>query len=82
MKRRAVLGVALVTLTGGIGGYLLGVNGASSDHLPTPPVNISIIYDQHGEAIDVDLTDSNGEYVPAGSIAESWPDDNADTETD
>lgn len=79
MKRRAVLGVALVTLTGGIGGYLLGVSVPDRD-APTPPVNISVIYDQHGEAIDVDLTDSNGEYVPAGSIAESWPDENTDAE--
>lgn len=76
-----VLGVALVALTGGMGGYLLGAANIQMDNdAPTPPVNISIIYDQYGEAVDVDLTDSNGEYVPAGSIAESWPDDNTDAE--
>lgn len=44
----------------------------------TEQVNVSIIYDQHGEAVDVDLTDQNGEWIPTGSIAESWPDDNED----
>lgn len=82
MKRRAVLGVALVALTGGIGGYLLGANATSSTHSPTPPVNVSIEFDDVGGVSLVELTDADGHPVEVGSIAESYSDGNADAETD
>lgn len=43
-------------------------------------VNVSITYGESGEVVHVDLTDSEGNDVPTGSIAESWPDDNTDAE--
>ena len=78
MKRR-VLGVVLVSLTAGTGGYLLGaVNTTPAG--PAAPVNISVTYDDVHEISGVELTDSNGHDVEVGSIAESWPDDNTDTD--
>ena len=83
MRRRAVLGVALVALTGGIGGYLLGANHSNSnDDAPTPPVNVSIEFDDVGGVSLVELTDADGQPVEVGSIAESYSDDeNTDAET-
>lgn len=43
-------------------------------------VNVSITYGPDGEADSVELTDSDGNDVPVGSVAETWADDNADTE--
>ena len=81
MNRR-VLGVVLVSLTAGTGGYLLGANASSSSYsdAPTPPVHVSVTYDDVNEIAGVELTDSNGHDVEVGSIAESWPDDNTDTD--
>lgn len=75
MKRRAVLGVVLVALTGGIGGYLLGADSRNSDHLPTPPVHVSIEFDDVGGVSLVELTDADGQPVEMGSLAESYSDD-------
>ena len=72
----------ILTGSATLAGALLGValTAGFVDDVPEQ-VNVSIVYDQHGEAVDVDLTDQNGEYIPAGSIAESWPaDDNTDAE--
>lgn len=72
-------GVALVL--GGMGlGYVSAQPAAAPDSPAPGQVHIAVIYDQNGEIADVDLTDSEGQYVPAGSIAESWPDDNTDEE--
>ena len=78
MKRR-VLGVVLVSLTAGTGGYFLGAVNAPPA-APAAPVNISVTYDDVHEISGVELTDSNGHDVEVGSIAESWPDDNTDTD--
>lgn len=61
--------------------YALGAASTGPAETPEParPVSVSIIYDQYGEASDVDLTDANGEWIPTGSIAESFP-DNTDEE--
>lgn len=76
MKRRAVLGVALVTLTGGIGGYLLGAANINIDNVaPTPPVHVSIEFDDVGGVSLVELTDADGQPVEMGSLAESYSDD-------
>lgn len=87
MKRRAVLGVVLVTLTGGMGGYLLGANMQMHNVAPTPPVHVlpvhvSIEFDDVGGVTTVELTDADGNPVEVGSIAESYSDGNADAETD
>lgn len=68
------LPVAGALIASAAAGFLFGAAATAEAPEPARPVNVSIIYDQYGEAVDVDLTDSNGEYVPAGSIAESWPD--------
>ena len=58
--------------------YMLGAASTADTPQPVQPVSVSIIYDQYGEASDVDLTDGNGHWIPTGSIAESWPDDTDD----
>lgn len=68
---------------GTVAGGLLGmaVPPALGPAVDSPEqVSVSIVYDQYGEAVDVDLTDQDGEWIPTGSIAESWPDDNTDAE--
>lgn len=76
MKRRAVLGVALVTLTGGMGGYLLGANGKffHSDSPASDVVHVHVEI-RGGEVESVSLTDPDGLDMPVGSISESYSDD-------
>lgn len=82
MNRRPVLTVALVSLAAGTAGFALGAVNAGPARTPAPavPVNIAVTYDDLNEISGVELTDANGEDVPVGSIAESWPDDNTDAE--
>lgn len=37
------------------------------------PVDVSIVYEESGEARTVSLTDSEGLDIPTGSVAEEWP---------
>lgn len=76
MKRRMVLGVALVTLTGGMGGYLLGAN-AESPHSDSPASDVVHVHVEirGGEVESVSLTDPDGLDMPVGSISESYSDD-------
>lgn len=76
MKRRMVLGVALVTLTGGMGGYLLGATGEfrQSDSPASDVVHVHVEI-RGGEVEFVSLTDPDGLDMPVGSISESYSDD-------
>lgn len=70
-KAMTALGALALTLGGASAGYLAAQPATVTPDSPTPgQVHISVIYDRHGEISDVDLTDSEGNYVPAGSIAE------------
>lgn len=74
ITRRATALTALVV--GFTGAYLAGYAGAGlpADDSPTPgPVNVSIMYEESGEARHVGLTDSEGLDIPVGSVAEEWP---------
>ena len=71
MNRNA-LPVAGAVIAAGIAGYLFGAANTAPAG-PIPPVNVSIAYEESGEARTVELTDANGEDVEAGSIAEEWP---------
>lgn len=80
MNARHALPLAGAIVATAVTGFLLGVATTAEAPEPARPVSVSIIYDRHGEASDVDLTDENGEWIPTGSIAESWPDDNTGTD--
>ena len=72
--RRATTLTALVA--GFAGAYLAGYAGAGlpTNDGPTPgAVNVSIVYEESGEARTVGLTDSEGLDIPVGSVAEEWP---------
>ena len=81
MNRNA-LPIAGAVIAAGLAGYLFGVahTGPADTPAPVAPVNVSVTYDDLNEISGVELTDANGEDVPVGSIAESWPDDNTDAE--
>lgn len=78
-KRWAMQAAALcaVALAGMGIGYAEGQRVADS---PGGQVHISVTYDESGEIATVDLTDAEGNDVPVGSVAESWTDDNADSQ--
>lgn len=62
-------------------GYLLGAafTAPVADPGSTGQIHVSVeIVD--GEVESVSLTDEDGLDVPVGSVAESWDDDNTDTE--
>lgn len=87
-KAIQVMGAIALAL-GGVGlGYVSAQPAAAPEpDSPTPgQVHISVIYDQYGEISDVDLTDDDGNYVPAGSIAEDrdamYPDEYANTDAE
>ena len=63
--------IAGAVIAAGVAGYLFGA--AHTSAAPTPPVSVSIVYEESGEARAVELTDDNGEDVAVGSIAEEWP---------
>ena len=72
--RRATVLTALVA--GFAGAYLAGYAGAGlpTNDGPAPgAVNVSIVYEESGEARTVGLTDSEGLDIPVGSVAEEWP---------
>ena len=72
--RRATALTALVA--GFAGAYLAGYAGAGlpTNDGPAPgAVNVSIVYEESGEARTVGLTDSEGLDIPVGSVAEEWP---------
>ena len=71
MNRNA-LPIAGAVIAAGIAGYLFGVANTPPAG-PVPPVSVSIVYEESGEARTVELTDGNGEDVEVGSIAEEWP---------
>lgn len=77
MKRRAVLGVALVALTGGMGGYLLGAANFPSLGNDSPASDVVHVHVEirGGEVESVSLTDPDGLDMPVGSISESYSDD-------
>lgn len=87
-KAMTALGALALTLGGASVGFLAAQPAAApAPDSPTPgQVHISVIYDRHGEISDVDLTDSEGNYVPAGSIAEDrdamYPDEYANTDAE
>ena len=70
MNRNA-LPIAGAVIAAGVAGYLFGA--AHTSAAPTPPVSVSIAYEESGEARTVDLIDSEGHPVEVGSIAEEWP---------
>ena len=70
MNRNA-LPIAGAVIAAGVAGYLFGA--AHTSAAPTPPVSVSIAYEEAGEARTVDLIDSEGHPVEVGSIAEEWP---------
>lgn len=65
-----------------LAGYLLGAAFTAPAEIPgsTGQIHVSVTYDDQGEIDTVSLTDSEGLDVPVGSVAESWPEDNTDTE--
>lgn len=72
--RRATTLTALVA--GFTGAYLAGYAGAGlpTNDGPAPgAVNVSIVYEESGEARTVSLTDSEGLDIPVGSVAEEFP---------
>ena len=72
--RRATALTAL--FAGFTGAYLAGYAGAGlpTNDGPAPgAVNVSIVYEESGEARTVGLTDSEGLDIPVGSVAEEWP---------
>ena len=72
--RRATVLTALVA--GFAGAYLAGYAGAGlpTNDGPAPGVvNVSIVYEESGEARTVGLTDSEGLDIPVGSVAEEFP---------
>lgn len=72
--RRATVLTALVA--GFAGAYLAGYAGAGlpTNDGPAPgAVNVSIVYEESGEARTVGLTDSEGLDIPVGSVAEEFP---------
>ena len=72
--RRATVLTALVV--GFAGTYLAGYAGGSAPVTDGPApgaVNVSIVYEESGEARTVGLTDSEGLDIPVGSVAEEWP---------
>lgn len=72
--RRATVLTALVA--GFAGAYLAGYAGAGlpTNDGPAPgAVNVSIVYEESGEARTVSLTDSEGLDIPVGSVAEEFP---------
>ena len=72
--RRATVLTALVT--GFTGAYLAGYAGGSVPMTDGPApgaVNVSIVYEESGEARTVSLTDSEGLDIPVGSVAEEFP---------
>ena len=71
MNRNA-LPVAGAVIAAGIAGYLFGAANTAPAG-PIPPVNVSIAYEESGEARTVELTNSEGHPVEVGSIAEEWP---------
>ena len=80
---------AVALALGGMGvGFLAAQPAAApAPDSPTPgQVHIAVIYDRNGEISDVDLTDSEGRYVPVGSIAEDreamYPAEYANTDTE
>ena len=72
--RRATV---LTALTAGFtGAYLAGYAGAglpATDGPAPGAVNVSIVYEESGEARTVSLTDSEGLDIPVGSVAEEFP---------
>lgn len=70
-----IIGAGALAL-GGVGlGYVSAQPAAAPEpDSPAPgPVNVSIVYEESGEARHVDLTDGEGRDVPVGSVAEEWP---------
>ncbi|MGP5376381.1 hypothetical protein ACTXM8_10355 [Brachybacterium alimentarium] len=83
MNARDRLPIAGAIVATAITGYLLAAATTAetpAPDTPTAPVSVGIIYDRHGEVVDVDLTDENGGWIPTGTIAESRPDDSTDTD--
>ena len=72
--RRATTLTAL--FAGFTGAYLAGYAGGSVPMTDGPApgaVNVSIVYEESGEARTVSLTDSEGLDIPVGSVAEEFP---------
>ena len=67
--------VAGAIIAAGLAGYLFGAANTAPADTPAPatPVNVSIVYEESGEARTIDLTDSNGHDIPVGSVAEEFP---------
>ncbi len=74
-----MLGVALVALTGGIGGYLLGAGSVSNvTDAPTPPVHVRGGMGGYLLGANAEFPHSDSpasDVVPVGSISESYSDD-------
>lgn len=67
--------IAVTACTAGLGAaYIAGfVAGTPTTAPHAEQVNVSIVYEESGEAREVTLTDSEGNPVELGSVAEEWP---------
>ena len=74
MNRNA-LPIAGGVIAAALAGFLLGSANTATAETPAPatPVNVSIVHEESGEARSIDLTDSNGDPVEVGSVAEEFP---------
>lgn len=76
MKNTIKISAALLVIWGAgvLFGMSLVLNMARAEApAPADPVNVSIVYEESGEAREVTLTDSEGNPVELGSVAEEWP---------